>query len=156
LTEHPALRARRGHPLPGAAASGPSTFGFLFVAPSRIPPRLLEPMLEAQRRAPDPADATRAFPALECNALSVVKRIVASSDAITAVSRPCIARELEDGELALLGTEPWLTVRYGLVGLKGQPLSDAAARLREFFLDAERASSLRRSASLPVEPGAGR
>lgn len=33
-------------------------------------------------------------------------------------------------------------MRYGIVGLKGYPMSSAATRLREFVMEAERAVSL--------------
>ena len=53
-----------------------------------------------------------------------------------------VSSELESGTIALLGREPWLTVRYGVVGLKGYPLSSAAKRLREFVIEAEHAVSV--------------
>lgn len=34
-----------------------------------------------------------------------------------------------------LGEEPWLTVHYGFVGLKGHPMSSAATRLLEFVIE---------------------
>jgi DNA-binding transcriptional LysR family regulator len=87
-------------------------------------------------------DSAARFPSVECNSLAAVKRIVAGSDALTAVTLSCISSELENGQFELLGDEPWLTVRYGIVGLKGHPMSSAATRLREFVIDAERAVSL--------------
>jgi len=140
MGEHPLFfAARSGHPLAGrGAVTAADTFAFPFVAPSRIPPRILESMLKAQRQSAEPEAAARAFPSLECNGLTAVKRVVAGSDAITAVTLPCIAAELEEGRLALLGSEPWLSVRYGLVTLEGQPISRAADRLRDFVVEAER------------------
>lgn len=144
LTEHPLFFvARSGHPLAGRGdITTVDTFAFPFVALSRIPPRILEPVLKAQREASDMAAATRAFPAAECNSLAAVKRIVAGSDAITAVTLSCIEEEIEDRTLTLLGSEPWLSARYGLVGLKGQPLSAAAEDFRDFVIDAESEASL--------------
>lgn len=144
LTEHPLFFvARSGHPLTGRGeVTAADAFSFPFVAPSRIPPRILEPMLKAQRESPDPAAAARAFPALECSSLAAIKHIVAISDAIAAVTLPCVAAELEDRRLTLLGRPPWLSVHYGLVGLKGQPLSRAAEDFREFVIDAESTTSI--------------
>jgi DNA-binding transcriptional LysR family regulator len=143
LAEHPLFFvARSGHPLAGRGdVTAADTFSFPFVAPSRIPPRILEPMLKAQREASTPEAATRAFPSLECSSLATVKRIVAESDAITALTLPCVAVELDERRLTLLGQAPWLSVHYGLVGLKGQPLSRAAEDFRECVVDAETATS---------------
>ena len=131
--------SRTGHPLAARGRITPvDTFSFPFVSPARIPPRLLEPMLAAKRRA-DPAAAARAFPSVECNSLSVVRNIVANSDAITAATLPSMAAELERGDIVVLGSEPWLSVSYGLVRLKGHPMSSASEKFREFVVDAERA-----------------
>jgi DNA-binding transcriptional LysR family regulator len=134
--------ARKDHPLASRARVTPTdTFSFPFISPARIPPRVLEPMLAAQRKA-DPTAAARAFPSVECNSLAAVKRIVAGSNAITAATLQAASSELESGTFALLGREPWLTVRYGVVVLKGHPLSTAAMRLREFVTEAEHAVSV--------------
>lgn len=143
LAEHPLFFvARSGHPLAGRGeVTAADTFAFPFVAPSRIPPRVLEPMLKAQREAPFPA-AMRAFPSLECSSLAAIKRIVADSDAITAVTLPCVSVELAERRLTLLGTEPWLSVHYGVVGLKGQPPGAAAEEFRKYVVEAEGAASI--------------
>ena len=114
LAEHPLFfTARHGHPLAGRGeVSATDVFAFPFASPARIPPRILEPMLAAQRRAPDKAAAARAFPSLECNAISAIKRVVQGSDAITAVTLSSIVRELQERQLTLLGSAPWLHVRY--------------------------------------------
>jgi DNA-binding transcriptional LysR family regulator len=144
LSRHPLhFVARAGHPLAGRARVTPTdNFSFPMVALSRMPPRILEPMLAAQRGAVDPVAAGRAFPAVECLALSAVKRIVSSSDAITACTLSCVASELEEGRFIVLGGEPWLTMHNGLVRLKDTPLSHASARFREFVVAAEHESSL--------------
>lgn len=135
--------ARRGHPLAGRPNVGAEeTFSYPFASLSRISPRILGPMRAAQRQSPDPAAAMRSFPAVECNSLSAVTRIVTNSDAVTASTLPCIASELDRGELALLGTEPWLFLRYGLVRLKGHSLSLAATEFRAFALEAEQATTI--------------
>jgi hypothetical protein len=53
-----------------------------------------------------------------------------------------MATELLDRRLALIGSEPWMSVHYGVVGLKDRPMSSAAARLREFIVEAEAAATL--------------
>jgi DNA-binding transcriptional LysR family regulator len=135
--------ARSTHPLAGKApVAATDTFGWPFVAPNRIPPRALDPMLTAQRAATDRQLAARPFPSIECGELATVKRIIEHSDAITAFTLTCIAWELKSGRYALLGREPWMFLRYGIVTLKGRPLSDAAERFRDFVMDAETAVSL--------------
>ena len=61
------------------------------------------------------------------------------SDALMVAPLACVADELERGRLVVLGSEPYLALRYGIVQLKGQPLTAAGARFREYVLEAERA-----------------
>jgi DNA-binding transcriptional LysR family regulator len=143
LPEHPLyFVGRHGHPL--ALAGKPrislaDTFAFPFAAPARIPPRLLAPMLAAKTKLADPLAAARPFPSIECNVVSALKRIVEGSDALTALTLPCVAVALAEQRLALIGSEPWMSARYGMVSLKARPLSSAAARMREFVIEAEAA-----------------
>jgi DNA-binding transcriptional LysR family regulator len=135
--------ARKGHPLAGRAdATTTDIFAFPSVATNRIPPRLLAPLLAAQRKSPDPVAAQRAFPSLECNAMAAIKRIVAGSDAIMATTLSSITAEVESGQLTILRGEPWLSAHYGLVKLKGHPLSYASEAFREFVIEAERETVL--------------
>lgn len=137
LAPHPVyFVARRGHPLTRRASVRPAdTFAYPFLALSRHPPRALEPML-ATRREVDGQPA-RPFPAMELSSLAAVKRIVRDSDAIAPLTLTCVADEVRDGTLALLGTAPWLYVKYGFVALKGEPPSAAARALRDRLRDAE-------------------
>ena len=131
--------ARAGHPLARqGAVTAADTLAWPFVAPARMPPRVLDPLLATHRAAAGRAPVSRPFPAIQCNALAPVKRIVASSDAITGSILSCIASELEGGQFVLLGTEPWLYLHYGIVSLKGRPWTQAADRFREYVLAAER------------------
>ena len=77
------------------------------------------------------------FPSIQCNGLAPVKRIVATSDAVTGTILSCIATELEAGQFVLLGTEPWLHLQYGIVSLKGRPWTQAAEKMRDFTLQTE-------------------
>jgi DNA-binding transcriptional LysR family regulator len=131
--------ARAGHPLQLAShnVAPADLLAYPFVAPSRIPPRVLDPLLAAQRRAPDASARTRAFPSIQCNALASVLRIVESSDAVTALSLSVMRHELRERRLALLGTAPWLSLRYGLVRLRRRPLTRAAQVFVERVLATE-------------------
>lgn len=140
LEPHPTfILARRGHPLAGRGPLGLADgFGFPYASLTRIPPRSLGPIQMAQRRSPDTSAAYRAFPALEFNSLDAVRKIVLGSDALMVAPPACVAEELEDGRLVALGSEPYLAVRYGIVRLKGQPLTAAGVRFREYVLESER------------------
>ena len=154
LAPHPVyFVARRGHPLARRAVVRPAdTFGYPFLALTRYPPRVLQPMLAAR---PDDAPPGRPFPAMEIASLAAAKRIAQGSDAIAPMTLPCIAQELADGTLVLLGTAPWLSLAYGLVSLKGQTLPSAAYALRDCLRDAE-AALLREEAQLVARQGAKR
>jgi DNA-binding transcriptional LysR family regulator len=144
MSEHPLyFIARQGHPLAGRAhVAVADIFAFPSVAPGRIPPRALAPLLAAQSKAPDPVSARRSFPSLQCNAMAALKRIVAGSDAIMATTLPSISAELDSGQLTILPGESGLTAHYGLVKLRGHPLTYASEVFREFVLAAERETIL--------------
>jgi DNA-binding transcriptional LysR family regulator len=135
--------ARAHHPLSGS--TGPvraaDVLAWPFVTPSRIPPRILDPLLAANREAFQRTTSLRPFPAIECNGLEPVKRIVATSDAVTATLLSCIANELDSGEFVVLGTEPWMHLHYGIVSLRGRPWTQVADAMREIVLQAEKDST---------------
>lgn len=137
------LVARSGHPLAGRSdVTVADAVAYPIVSLSRIAPRILEPVRAAQRQARERGVAARAFPAVECNALDAVLQIVRNSDAVMAAALPSIARELERRELALLGSESWLYLRYGIVKLRAHACSAAAESLLGFIREAERATAL--------------
>jgi DNA-binding transcriptional LysR family regulator len=131
--------ARAGHPL--TRSDTPSqvsdVLAWPFVAPSRIPPRVLDPLLAAYRESSSRSSTARPLPAIECNGLAPAKRIVAGSDAVSAAILPCIAEDLDSGRFVLLATEPWLFLQYGVVSLRDRPWTHAADTLRSFVLEAE-------------------
>jgi DNA-binding transcriptional LysR family regulator len=139
LSEHALyFVGRHAHPLAGRDdVTAAQTFAYPFIAPARIPPRLLEPMLQSRRKFAGRKAVPQAFPALELNVLAAVKRIVERTDAVTALTLSCCAAELQQHSLDLLATKPWLSTRYGIVSLKGHPMSSAALRFREFVAEAE-------------------
>jgi DNA-binding transcriptional LysR family regulator len=131
--------ARAGHPLAvQGVTSTEDLFGFPFVTPGRVPPRILDPLLKAHRAGAAGRKDGRPFPAIQCHGLAPVKRILSTSDAVSASILSCIATELETGQFVLLGTEPWLHLHYGVVSLKGRPWTHAADKFREFVLQSER------------------
>jgi DNA-binding transcriptional LysR family regulator len=153
--------ARRGHPLAARApVSFEDGFPYPYASLTRMPPRVLEPIRAMQRRMPDSPAAQRVFPALEFNALEAVKRVVLRSDTLMVAPPSCVVAELESGQLVAIGSEHVLGLRYGIIRLRTQPLSAAAARFREYVLEAERAFTeqekelLERWRPRPAAPGA--
>jgi hypothetical protein len=135
--------ARAEHPLARQGdVSVADILACAFVAPSRIPPRVLEPLLVAERGRAKPASEQRPFPSIECGALATVKRIIEHSNAVSAFSLTCIESELASGRYVILGTAPWLLLRYGVVSLKGRPLTHAAGKFLELVVEAERVTTL--------------
>jgi len=131
--------ARSEHPL----ASHPNVqvgdvFGWPVVAPTRIPPHVLDQLLAAQHAAISAFSPGHVFPAIECSDLSTVKRILENSNAITAVPLSSVADELERGRFVALCTAPWLHLNFGVVSLKARPLTQAAEKFRALVLDVER------------------
>lgn len=134
--------ARAGHPLAGRCdVTAVEIAAWPFATPARVPPRILEPMLRAHRCAAQRGGAPGRFPALECDDVATAKRIVRSGNAISGSILSCLASELEAGEFVLLGTEPWLHLRYGIVSLRGHPWTPDAVALRGLVIEAEAAVS---------------
>jgi DNA-binding transcriptional LysR family regulator len=130
--------SRSGHPL--AARSGLTAAEVLeypLVSPSRMPPRLLKPMLDSQRsRLQNPAQA-RPLPTVRVNAVGQMIRILQSSDAVSGSILSCIGPELERKELVLLASPAWLNLEYGIVRLKNRPRSQHAMELEELIRRAQ-------------------
>ena len=138
--QHPLyLVARAGHPLASKRnVSVEDVMEWPFVTPSRVPPRVLTPLLAAHHAATRRTSTARPFPSIECDALAPTKRVVATSNAVTGSILSCIAGEIERGEFVLLTREPWLYLEYGIVSLKGMPRTQAAERLVAFVEEAEK------------------
>jgi DNA-binding transcriptional LysR family regulator len=138
--QHPAyFVARRGHPLAErTTVRAEHTFSYPFLALSRYPPRVLQPML-ATRQASDARRPGRPFPAIELASLHAVKQVLLGSDAIAPLTLPCVADELERGTLVVLATESWVYTQYGLVRLRGHTQSAAASRFADCLREEEAA-----------------
>ena len=103
------------------------------------PPRVLEPVLSAIARTTGLQPEANAFPALLCSDFSIIKQVVADSNAIMASTLSSVRTELERGELVVLGAEPWMHLHYGLVMRKTtEPVSSAILTLRAALVEAER------------------
>jgi DNA-binding transcriptional LysR family regulator len=130
--------ARSGHPLAGRNdVSAAEVFAWPFLTPSRLPPRIYEPMLAVQREVARSGATTRPLPILECSSLATLQRLLDVTDSLSAAPLPLIAGDLQRKRYVVLGTEPWLYLHYGLVSLKGRPITQAATRFREYVREAE-------------------
>ncbi len=142
MARHPIyFMARFGHPLAGQAILDMGKiFSHPVISPSRVPPRVLERVLSAIARADGlQLSGANAFPALLCSDFSIIKQVVANSNAIMACTLSSVHTELERGELVVLGAEPWMHLHYGLVMRKTpQPVSGAILTLRDYLVEAER------------------
>jgi len=141
MARHPIyFLARCGHPLAGQPALDMGrVFCNPIISPSRVPPRVLEPVLSAIARTKGLQPDANAFPALLCSDFSIIKQVVTGSNAIMASSLSSVRTELERGELVVLGAEPWMHLHYGLVMRKStQPVSSAILTLRDYLVEAER------------------
>lgn len=132
------ILARHDHPLAGRGALGlADCFAYPIAALTRIPPRALEPIRTAQSRSWDANGTSPAVPAFEFGSVEGVKRVVLGSDALMVAPLSCVADDLESGRLRVIGTEPYLHVRYGIVKLRTQPLTVGATKFRDYVLEAE-------------------
>jgi len=138
-----------------APPCGPSTrFSYPFLALSRYPPRVLQPML-ATRQASDARQPGRPFPAVELASLHAVKQVLLGSDAIAPLTLPCVADELERGTLVVLATESWVYTQYGLVRLRGHtPAPQRAALPSACARRRQRSSATSRDLSRCIGPDA--
>lgn len=141
MARHPIyFLARPGHPLAGQPAPDiGAVFSHPIISPSRVPPRVLDPVLAAIARTTGLQPEAHAFPALLCSDFSIIKQVVVGSNALMASTLASVRTELERGELVVLGGEPWMHLHYGLVIRKAsQPVSAALLTLRDYLLEAER------------------
>lgn len=138
-TTHPLYYVvRPGHPLLERGDFAiEDVFDWSIIAPSRIPPRVLEPMLQRRARRQEAGGAPRPFPAIDSGSVAMQLRIVERSDAIAVAPLEVVADALDRRRLALLATEPWLHLQYGIVSLAGRPPTSAAERFRADVIEAE-------------------
>jgi len=128
---------RSGHPLVHAPApSLAQILSYPMVLTSRLPPRVLAPLLKAGA-AQSQLDA---MPAIAVESIPSMKAIVEYSDAVTPLPLASAVPELESGRLhALDRIEPWAQTHFGFVRLRARPRSELEITFCEAVraLDAE-------------------
>jgi DNA-binding transcriptional LysR family regulator len=92
--------------------------------PTRMPPRVLEPLL---RERPGGRLSPGDLGALTCPDVAMMVRLALRLDFVTAVPLALVRRELEEGTLVAIGHEPWMRTQYGLAWPKRARPPAAAA-----------------------------
>ena len=131
---------RSGHPLlERAALTLASIMEFPLVTTSRLTPRLLAPFVRAAGRSGTSAEANpRSVPAIACESLSMMKAIVASSDAVGILPLGVVVPELTADTLALIPlVEPWLQGNFALVRLARRQLPLVGEKFWQLLLEAD-------------------
>lgn len=104
------------------------------VATSRLPPRIRAPL--QSERGEGPAGGLLAFPSVLCEQTSVMRALVARSNAVGMFYLSLIEKELADGSLVPLACDaPWLHTEFGVVRHRHRPLAAHGEQLAQFILD---------------------
>ena len=135
LSAYLVVRAR--HPLAARARVTPEqTFQYPYVQASRVPPRVLRTMLEAQGQParaggrPHPAErVAQPLLSIECPTVEMTMEVVLRTDAVTIAPLVAVAEHLEAGRMRLLMTKAWVQSSFGVARLRGRPLSPVAGAL---------------------------
>lgn len=117
--------SRRGHPLARRKKKAVSRRDLLDypIATPRMPTWATE-WFAAALGEQGAAGLPRPFPAIECESYSMLKRLVASSDCISAALQRTLSREVADRSLVILPVDaPELTTRAGIIRLPARALS---------------------------------
>lgn len=123
------LAVRKGHPLlRNRTCTVDQALAFPVVSTGRLPPRILAPLV--QERGNGSAHKDSGFPTIVCEQVSVMREIVARSDAVGMFLLSLIERELEAGLLVPLPCQlPWLHSQFGIIRRKNRSLSATASAL---------------------------
>lgn len=135
LREHAAhWLVRRGHPLDrGRDATLAEIIDHRIVAASRMPPRVLEPLLRARR-----ADGagTRQIPSLVHPDLMMNVRLAKELGLVTALPLRMVRDELAAGTLVAIGREPWMRTQFG-IAIPRRVRSSAATAFAEVLAEVD-------------------
>jgi DNA-binding transcriptional LysR family regulator len=140
------LFARAGHPLAAPSASLRDVLDYPLVQISRLPPRVLKPLLEALG-VPSTAGPSRPVPAVDCPSVPLAVSTVIGSDALVLASLGMMKRELELGRVVPVFRESWMHTRWAFMKLRHRSLGPAATAFLE-TLRAALAASLAEEAML--------
>jgi DNA-binding transcriptional LysR family regulator len=129
------LFVRAGHPLTVPGASLRHALDYPLIQVSRLPPRVLKPLLEAVGVV-SPAGLSRPVPMLDCPTVPLAIATVVGSDAAMMASLVMMRRELEQGRVVPVFRESWMHTSWAFMKLRHRSLGPAATG----FLDTLRAA----------------
>jgi DNA-binding transcriptional LysR family regulator len=129
------LFARAGHPLAGTRATVRDVLDYPLIQVSRLPPRVLKPVLEALG-VDSPASLPRPIPAIDCPTVPLAVATMLGSDAIVLASLGLMRRELELGQAVPLVHASWMRSNWAFMKLRRRSPSLAATA----FLNTVRAA----------------
>lgn len=132
------LAVRSRHPLLAHRALNlAQVLAFPLVSSGRLPPRVLGPLVHERTQAAAAKEA--GFPAILCEQVSVMRTIVAASDAVGMFTLSLIEQELASGALVPLACHlPWLHTQFGVVHRRNRALSPESTALIELIAKAAR------------------
>lgn len=131
------LFVRAGHPLSSRGAlTMRDVLDHPFVQISRLPPRVLKPVLEVRSRTlSGTATSQLPFPALECPTVPLGAAAVLGSNAVMLATLAMVARELAAGTIVPILHEPWMHTDWSIMRLRRRTSGPTAtafiAELRE-------------------------
>ncbi len=111
---------------------------FPVAATGRLPPRLMKPLVAALPLRIREEFGSKPFPRVECSSLSVLKTIVAESDAVGLFTLTSVLRDVTEGQLSVVNrVEPWLQTNFGVVWPRRRVLSPSARTFIEHMAEVD-------------------
>jgi DNA-binding transcriptional LysR family regulator len=129
------LFARAGHPLTTPRGSMGRILDYPLVQISRLPPRVLKPLLEALG-ATATAGPSHPVPGIDCPMVPIAVETVIGSDAVMLASLGMMKHELARERVVPVFHEPWMQSGWAFMKLRHRAFGPAAAS----FLAALRAA----------------
>ena len=128
------LFARRGHPLCAANATLRDVLDYPLVQVSRLPPRVLKPLLD-ELGTSSTAGPSHPVPAIECPTVPLAVATVVGSDAVMLASLGLMKRELALGRIVPVFRESWMRSNWAFMKLRNRSPSPAATAFLAILRD---------------------
>jgi len=119
------LFVRAGHPLVSSTVSLRDVLDYPLVQVSRLPPRVLKPVLDALG-APSTTGLPLPVPAIDCPTIPLAVDTVIGSDAVMLVSLAMVKRELALRRVVPVFHESWMRSNWAFMKLRHRSPSPAA------------------------------
>ena len=120
------LFVRAGHPLASANATLREILEYPLIQISRLPPRVLKPLLDALRASSKPG-VSHPMPAIDCPTVPLAIATVTGSDAVMLASLGMLKHELERGRVVPVFHDSWMRSSWAFMRLRHRSLSPAAS-----------------------------